>query len=55
MRRDLGTSGRNEKSRGPQSVKGRGAGLLASTDGHPVKSDPFFGGGDDYGESKNRR
>jgi hypothetical protein len=36
-------------------VKGKGAGgMLASTDGHPIKSDPFFGGEGDYGESKNR-
>lgn len=34
-------------------MKGKAGGLLASTDGHPVKNDPFFGG-DDYGESKNR-
>ena len=36
-------------TRGPQSVKGKSGGMLASTDGHPVKSDPFFGG-EDYGE-----
>lgn len=35
-------------------MKGKGAGMLASTDGHPVKSDPFFGG-NDYGESKNMK
>jgi len=35
-------------------VKGKNGAMLASTDGHPVKSDPFFRG-DDYGESKNRK
>tara|TARA_B110000285_G_C15134917_1_gene626170 strand:+ start:462 stop:593 length:132 start_codon:yes stop_codon:yes gene_type:complete len=35
-------------------VKGKAGGMLASTDGHPIKSDPFFGG-NDYGESKNNK